>query len=502
MLKYKAIVLFYLVFACNVVLQAKVLHVGYSQNYPNLMDAVPHIEPGDTVMIHQGIYAGGLAITELKGTDGKWIVFTAAPNEEVIFQGGSNSWQMIDVAYIHIRKLIFQQQTGNGFNIDDGGDYSTPTHHIIFEECIFRDMNATGNNDLLKMSGIDDFEIRECIFLNGSQGGSGIDMVGCHNGKISNCYFENMGSNSIQAKGGCRDIRIERNFFKNGGQRSLNLGGSTGLQFFRPLDAKYEAAYLKVYANVFIGSVAPIAFVGCIETEVVNNTIYLPQKWVLRILQETVDTSRFYACSNNTFRNNLIYKDNQVSVDCNIGPNTLPETFLFSNNLWYHAQNQNWTGPSTLPVPELHSLINVNPMLIDPDDENFSLLPGSPAIGKGFSLDTLTLDFIGNTFNDPPSIGAFEGNPLTVSILEKETGLWDISIFPNPVKTHLNITIRTTSEKFMIELIDLQGRLMQRISGINGLNSIDLSSYHSGPYIICIKPEGSGEKRSFLIIKE
>jgi len=190
-------------------------------------------------------------------------------------------------------------------------------------------------------------------------------------------------------------------------------------------------------------------------------------------------------------------------VDCNIGPNTLPETFHFSNNLWYHAQNQNWTGPTTLPVADLHSLINVNPSLFDPDNENFSLLPGSPAIGKGFSLDTLTMDFTGNTFNDPPSIGAFEGNPLPVSlsIPEKES-LLDISIFPNPVRSRLNIIDYSSHEKPMIEIFDLQGKLVHRVSGIKGLNSIDLSSFRSGTYILHLKHELSGQIRSMLFIRE
>jgi hypothetical protein len=290
---------------------------------------------------------------------------------------------MTDAAYILIRGIIFQQQTGNGFNVDDGGSYSTPSHHIVFESCTFRDMQATGNNDLLKMSGVDFFEIKNCTFLNGSAGGSGIDMVGCHEGLISGNRFENQGSNSIQVKGGSKNIRIETNFFKNGGQRTLNLGGSTNLQLFRPIDARYEAAGLTVYSNIFIGSDAPIAFVGCVETEVTNNTIYLPQKWVIRILQETVDTSRFYPCGNNSFTNNIIYHDSRVSSDCNVGPNTNPKSFNFSNNLWYHSQNPAWAGPD-LPVTDVHCIIGKDPLFNDVDSGDFTLKQLSPAAGKGF----------------------------------------------------------------------------------------------------------------------
>ncbi len=92
-------------------------------------------------------------------------------------------------------------------------------------------MNATGNNDLLKLSGVDDFEIRECVFEDGADGGSGVDMVGCHRGLFSRTRFIRMGSNAIQAKGGTRHITIHRCVFEPAGARSLNLGGSTGSPF-------------------------------------------------------------------------------------------------------------------------------------------------------------------------------------------------------------------------------------------------------------------------------
>lgn len=233
------------------------------------------------------------------------------------------------------------------------------------------------------MSGVDVFEIRNCKFLNGAAGGSGIDMVGCHDGLIEGNRFENLGSNSIQAKGGSKNIRIAYNYFSNGGKRTLNLGGSTNLQLFRPIDARYEAAQLNVYSNIFIGSGVPIAFVGCVDTEVMNNTIYLPQKWVISILQETADNSRFYPCGNNSFSNNIVYHDSRVNVDCNIGPNTNPQSFSFSNNLWYHSQNPAWAGP-VLPLKDTNSIIGKDPLFKNAAGGDFSLREGSAATGKGY----------------------------------------------------------------------------------------------------------------------
>ena len=109
------------------------------------------------MFIYGGTYPGGLFIEDLKGTASKWITIKNAPDQTVIFEGGSNAIHFVEPEYLHFSGLIFQYQTGNGVNLDDGGTYDTPAHDIIFENCTFRDMSASGNNDLLKLSGLDYF---------------------------------------------------------------------------------------------------------------------------------------------------------------------------------------------------------------------------------------------------------------------------------------------------------------------------------------------------------
>lgn len=450
------------------ILSATGLHVGSGYPYPTLGDAVGDAVPGDSIIIHQGVYSGGIFVNSLQGESDNLITIIASEGENVVFEGGTNAWQFSDAAYLHIEGFTFREQTGNGLNFDDGGSYETPAHHITFTNCIFRDIDASGNNDLLKLSGLNDFEISNCLFVNGSPGGSGVDMVGCHDGLIYNCSFENMGTNSIQAKGGTSNIRIVANLFKNGGNRSINMGGSTGLEFFRPLDATYEASQLKVYSNIFIGSEAPIAFVGCILSEVVNNTIYLPGKWVLRILQETVDPDRFEPCGQNVFRNNIVYMNENVNVVCNIGPNTAPETFTFSNNLWHHtAQGSNWT-PS-LPVTEENQISNVDPEFINAGDEDFNIQPSSPAVGNGFTVSEPVLDHEGELFQIPRSIGAFEGAISTSlpTITEDEI----LQTFPNPVLDEVKIGWNGNYGEVMdVYLMNVEGKIYRNLKAIQSTN--------------------------------
>ncbi len=462
-------ILFALLLAIQVATtEAATLHVGSGQQYATLSPAANAAQPGDTILIHAGTYTGGLSIINLKGLPTAWITIRNAPNEEAIFEGGTNAIQFVEPTYLHLKGLVFQHQTGNGVNTDDGGTYDTPAHHVIFEQCTFREMSATGNNDLLKLSGLDHFEVRNCTFLNGSPGGSGIDMVGCHFGIIKGNSFEEMGTNSIQCKGGSEHVRIEGNFFKNGGNRSLNLGGSTGLAFFRPDTAHFEAANLQVYSNIFIGSEAPIAFVGAVGVKVVNNTIYRPKKWVVRILQETVDPTRFFACGDNEFRNNLVFVDNNLATATNIGPNTSPESFRYSNNLWFHADNANWAGPY-LPVVDSNQILNLNPLLVQPDSENFSLQQGSPAIGMGQVLVEPTLDYLLQLFAAPPTIGAIEANPVSSIFAPSQIEIVCLSIFPNPIKDILQVQYD----------LPLQGRVVLTLSSFSGAVVANFESIQS-----------------------
>lgn len=459
---------------------AATLHVGAGQAYPTLSDAAGVVAPGDTILIHAGTYSGGLYFENLKGTANQWITIKNAPGATVIFDGGGNAVQLTDPAYLHWRGLIFQHQTGNGFNVDDGGSYATPAHHVVFEDCTFRDMSASGNNDLLKLSGLDDFEIRHCTFQNGATGGSGIDMVGCHRGVIAGNYFEKLGSNSIQCKGGTEWVRIEANFFRDGGQRTLNLGGSTGLSFFRPDTAHFETANLTVFANIIVGSWAPIAYVGAVNVTVANNTIYQPENWVVRILQETVDPDRFLPCGDNAFVNNIIWLGNNLSTEVNVGPNTAPQTFLFSNNLWFNADNANWSGPA-LPVTETNAILNLDPLFADPSNDDFAIPAGSPAAGAGVLIPLLSLDFQGNIFASPPSVGAIEANPVSGTDVSAGNRAW--RVFPNPVSDVVYLEgIADVEAPVRVQLFDAAGQMVleQDFSG----GPVNLAPVPAGLYVL------------------
>jgi hypothetical protein len=137
--------------------------------------------------------------------------------------------------------------------------------------------------------------------------------VGCHDGVVARNVFRDLGGNGVQSKGGSENIEITQNRFFSAGERAVNIGGSTGFEFFRPAlstsEVNAEARDIRVDANVFRGGVSPIAFVGCVGCLVANNTIVEPEHWVVRILQETTSEGEyeFAPASDGRFVNNIVY---------------------------------------------------------------------------------------------------------------------------------------------------------------------------------------------------
>jgi hypothetical protein len=220
----------------------------------------------------------------------------------------------------------------------------------------------------------------------------------------------------VQNKGGSQDIEIRANHMLNAGYRAVNIGGSTGYEYFRPplstSQPNFEARDIRVIANVIEGGETPFAFVGAVDSLAANNTVIDPENWLLRILQETVSdgTYEFLPSGNNVFVNNLFYFDRgSLSTYVNVGPHTAPETFTFSSNLWYAHDNPAQSQP-TLPVTETDGVVGEDPLFQNPAGGDYHLQSGSPAVGQGTPVAGVVHDYDGRAYHVPPSIGAFEGN--------------------------------------------------------------------------------------------
>ena len=325
------------------------------KNSSEFSQAIDQLRPGTTLLLEPGMYSGNVYLRDIAGQARRPIVIQGADaNHPPVFEGGNQAFHLANCSYVTLRNMRVRGFPTNGINIDDGGTIETPAHHIIVENVTILNTGPTGNHDALKMSGVDHFLVRNCRFE--GWGGSGIDMVGCHHGIVEDCTFTGRTgfsqSNGVQLKGGTEDVLVQCCRFKNAGHRSINLGGSTGLPYFRPEVLDYEAKNITIAGNQFVGSMAPVAWVTSHGGHVHHNTMIMPENWVLRILQESPD-ARFTPYHHGVFEHNLIIFDARVRVFVNVGPGTSPETFKFQHNAWYAIDGDR--KPS-LPVPEINGL--------------------------------------------------------------------------------------------------------------------------------------------------
>lgn len=354
-----------------------------------LRAAVAAAKPGTRLLLDPGIYPGGFHFNNLRGETNRPIILAAAdPANPPVIQGGANGMQLSDPAFVELHDLVFRGATGNGLNIDDGGSFETPAHHLVLRGLRISDVGPQGNRDGIKLSGVVSFQIEGCTVERWGTGGSAVDMVGCHDGLIVNNVFRHLpataaeAGNGVQTKGGSRNIRIRRNRFEHAGSRGVNIGGSTGLTFFRPpLEASgehSEASDIRVEGNTFIGMASLVAFVGVDGAEVRFNTIYRPARWAIRILQENSGTS-FVPARHGRFTDNLIvfHSTQWSSGGVNVGGGTAPATFEFARNGWYCLDLPTRSRPS-LPVTEQGGIYGVSPQFLDADNGDLRQLPESP----------------------------------------------------------------------------------------------------------------------------
>jgi hypothetical protein len=404
--------------------------------YASIERAAQDAVPGAAIRLHAGVYAGGTYLQDLTGTEAAPIWIGGAPGEaQPVVEGGGEGIHLVRVRYVIVHDLEVRNAAYNGINTDDGGDYANAnaTRHVIFRDLNIHHIGGAGNQDCLKLSGVNDYFVlnSEFAFCGGGGSGSGIDHVGCHHGLILGNYFHDLSANAVQNKGGSQDIEIRANHMVNAGYRAVNIGGSTGYEYFRPplstSQPNFEARDIRVIANVIEGGETPFAFVGAVDSLAANNTVIDPGNWLLRILQETVSggTYAFLPSGNNTLVNNLFYFDNgDLSTYVNVGPNTAPGTFVFSNNLWYAHDDPAQSQP-TLPVAETDGVVGQDPLLQDPAAGDYRLQSASPAVGQGVMVAGVVEDYNGLAYHTPPSIGAFEGelpdfsNHLYLPLLER-----------------------------------------------------------------------------------
>ncbi len=471
------------------------VQVGPGQQYPNIGAAANAraVHPGDTIFVHAGTYTdANTLIDSLIGTPDRWITIMPYGQDSVsihvqyTFQAaqylrisGLNFFGNDPALRAYVYHLLFFDYQYACF---------TSNHDIIIENCTFADLNNTGKENTgacLKIDGTENFQVRNCSFLDGTNITDGISLNADRNGVVSHCLFQNMPGDGSHCKGGAKHITYKNNLFRNCAVDGVDVGGDTGPQFFCPLGANWEADSIKVYANVFIGGATGIRLSSCHHAFIYNNTCFKSTEFAFRSLNTS---SNGITLDSNYIFNNIFTTYSPYHIYLNASGNFNFSTEYFKNNLFHDYRNPD---PSAIDWSELPG-VNVSGSLIgDPDfldtvNGNFSLQSGSPAIGAGFQTPEPVTDYTGAPYSvTSRSIGAYEFQSTGVKTIARDRGF---TIAPNPCGNILTIFCNRKIAPSEILVLDVLGREVLHIgvspnSGAMSI-SIDVKELVNGEYIL------------------
>jgi hypothetical protein len=462
-------------------LQAQI-HLGPNQSYPNIQAAAAVLQPGDTVYLHAGNYAGYQAVADLKGTADEGIVITRYQQDSIRISGG---WQFIRCAYLQFLDLHFEGDAvhpGRLFSIDNGGSCSTQSNHILVRGCTFSNTTDPAASVAFKFAGVDYFEVSNNVFKN-IPACEAMSYNTCHEGLIRGNRFENCLSGG-HIKGGASNITMQQNLFIDASQApwvAYELGGDTGAPFYCPGDS-FEVKNLQFYANIIVGGYRGLALSSARDCKVINNTFYQCGQATMRFLT----TSNFYpALSGNLVENNLFAFGASAYFNGGLQP---AGAATFSHNIYYSTLNEPFNGPYW-DTPELSAIQDPMPMVfgagttmfVDGPGYDFHLSPGSPAIGSGKIQTEPATDFYGHAFSaGARTIGAIEA--------AGQTGIEDLDA--NPAKSPLLVYPNPATDRIQVLSGEYQGMLeIWAPTGVKLLSfepgqTISIAHLPSGVYVV------------------
>ena len=116
-----------------------------------------------------------------------WIGGVPGSPRPVIAAGGQ-AFHLVRPRYLVVHDLEVRGASANGINTDDEAQYANAdaARFVVFRNLFIHDVGTGGNQDCLKLSGLNDFWVLDSEFqrCGGAGSGSAIDHVGCHHPSI------------------------------------------------------------------------------------------------------------------------------------------------------------------------------------------------------------------------------------------------------------------------------------------------------------------------------
>jgi hypothetical protein len=367
------------------------------------VDAIS-LSPGQSV----GFKAGGtwreiLTPSTTGGTSGNPITFTSYGTGAL---PSLTAFAMWSGGFVTVNGLRFTGNTSSGYPTESSGIQLRNVNNLTFTDCQI-DTNASsgigigsGSYNILISGG--------SIFGNGTNastdgGGIGIGNDGAASHDIviqgvhiyANDVASSFGGNITVAPTSTNqlpyNILITDCVLENDQQVGLQVLGGV-------VTATYNIISGNTYFGIDIDAIQPTTF------NAYNNTIYNNGTFAISVYPTGSGTGTV------TFENNLLSMNDSSAAWDDVGWFSPAVSFTSDYNIVYNtmASSPRWYNSSTYYLSlalwrdhssqDAHSMAS-NPLLTSPASGDFTLQPGSPAIGRGLYIP-------GVSASNPPNIGA------------------------------------------------------------------------------------------------
>ncbi|MBK7761833.1 MAG: T9SS type A sorting domain-containing protein [Bacteroidetes bacterium] len=320
---------------------------------------------------------------------------------------------------------------------------------------------------------------------------------------------------------GCRSgiIDIDNNLICNNQQMSGSCGatgGGGGMHLsFNEGATTFAQTYYRVRNNVIVNNYSAYGgggiYVFTARAEISNNTIVnntsgsTLAKGIMVLnplcevfIKNNILNGNTYPGMHDSSYSIGVYSANKVQVDYNYLPSN------YSNAVF-------GVGGFTQFGDTTHNVIGTNPMLVAPTANNayttdastadFGIALTSPCVDKGDSTAThpLALDYIGNPrfAGVKMDIGAYEVIKTAEWLSDTEYDSFQITMYPNPASSHLYLQLPFSHANMIIT--DMNGRAVYENSMGADKQTIDISKWVEGIYIVRCNVEGKTSSRRLVI---
>ncbi|MEE9311495.1 MAG: right-handed parallel beta-helix repeat-containing protein, partial [Planctomycetota bacterium] len=400
-----------------------------------LDNAINAASANDTIQLRAGTYAGDVKIDvnnlTVQSYTGEWAVVSVGTSS-------SSDSQCIWITAANVTLKDLEIQGGYNYCIKVEG-----TNGHIIEDC---KVHGSGRDCFKLVPHSDNITVRRCeIYDSGQRDNSnaeGIDNVNADNMQVYDCYFHDIATNGVYAKGGAVDCVIERNLIVDCGTGGIFLGFSTDSVWmnnagFDNNPLYYENINGTVRNNIVVNTVyAGIGMCSALNPKIYNNTLInvaTSGMSALHFHPRDGDNDLNPPCTGVDIRNNLVYMNSGSRPIMNVrtGVNSSSvtydtlntSTFTMDYNYYYRVggsitfrNDQTSSGLIGLSAWKSAMGTDANSTEGNPNvnTSTYHLNGGSPCIDAGTTLSH-TDDFDGNTRTGSYDIGADEisGTALT-----------------------------------------------------------------------------------------